>query len=56
MKKEEKMMNEELDRVINESINKPKMTFEEAVRACNGIELDKFSKMWEKSINSLISE
>ena len=30
------------------------MSFEEAVKACNGITLEEFSKMWEESINRLI--
>ena len=33
---------------------KPKMSFEEAVKACNGITLEKFSDMWKESINRLI--
>ena len=33
---------------------KPEMSFEEAVKACNGITLEEFSKMWEESINRLI--
>ena len=33
---------------------KPKMSFEEAVKACNGITIDEFSKMWEESINRLM--
>jgi len=28
--------------------------FEEAVKACNGITLDEFSKMWDESIRRLI--
>jgi len=33
---------------------KRQMSFEEAVKACNGITLEEFSKMWEESINRLI--
>ncbi len=33
---------------------KSQMNFEEAVKACNGITLDEFSKIWEESINRLI--
>jgi len=29
-----------------------KMGFEEAVRACNGITLEQFSKMWDKVIEN----
>jgi len=43
--KDDQMLNEELDRVISESITKPKMSFEEAVKACNGITLEEFGKM-----------
>ena len=35
---------------------KPKMSFEEAVKACNGITLEEFSIMWEESINRLIPQ
>ena len=31
-----------------------KMSFEEAVAACNGITLEEFSIMWKESINKLI--
>ena len=34
----------------------PEMSFEEAVKACNGITLEEFSKMWEESINRLIPQ
>jgi len=30
---------------------KPQMSFEEAVKACNGITLEEFSKMWDKLID-----
>ncbi len=30
------------------------MSFEEAVKACNGITLEQFSNMWEESIKRLI--
>ena len=33
---------------------KPQMSFEEAVKACNGITLEKFGVMWEESIRRLI--
>jgi len=33
---------------------KSQMSFEEAVKACNGITLEQFSAMWEESINRLI--
>ena len=34
---------------------KSQKSFEEAVKACNGITLEEFSKMWEESINRLIT-
>jgi hypothetical protein len=41
--------------VCEEQISlKPQMSFEEAVKACNGITLEQFSLMWEESINRLI--
>jgi|GEM_PF-984937 len=33
---------------------KPQMSFEEAVKACNGITLEEFSEMWDESIRRLI--
>jgi len=54
---EESFTNKELDKVISEAIQKPKMSFEEAVKACNGITLEEFSKMWDRIIdndNSLV--
>ena len=30
------------------------LSFEDAVKACDGITLEEFSKMWEESINRLI--
>ena len=32
------------------------MSFEEAVKECNGITLDEFAEMWDESINRLIPE
>jgi len=52
MIEKEEIMNEELDKVINESITKPKMSFEEAVKACNGITLEEFSRRWDKLIDN----
>lgn len=41
--------------VCEEQISlKPRMSFEEAIEACNGITLEQFSLMWEESINRLI--
>ena len=34
--------------------SKSQKSFEDAVKACNGITLEEFSKMWEESINRLI--
>ena len=31
---------------------KPTMSFEEAVKACNGITLEEFSKMWDSIIDN----
>jgi hypothetical protein len=33
---------------------KSKMSFEEAVKACNGITLEQFSALWDESIRRLI--
>ena len=32
----------------------PEMSFEEAVKACNGVTLDEFSKMLDEAIDRLI--
>ena len=43
------------DVVCEETVSyKSKMSFEEAVKACNGITLEEFSKMWKESIKRLI--
>ena len=43
------------DRVCEEAVPyQSKMSFEEAVKACNGITLEQFSAMWEESIRRLI--
>jgi len=43
------------DRVCEEPTPyQSKMSFEEAVKACNGITLEQFSAMWEESIRRLI--
>jgi len=34
---------------------KPTMSFEEAVKACNGITLEEFSRRWKESIRKFIS-
>ena len=36
--------------------SEPEMSFEEAVKECNGITLDEFAEMWDESINRLIPE
>ena len=42
--------------VVNEATvpYKSKMSFEEAVKACNGITLEEFGRMWDESIRRLI--
>ena len=50
--KEEKYMNEGFDKVINDSMTKPKMSFMEAVKACNGITLEEFSRRWDELIDN----
>ena len=52
--KDDQMLNEELDKVINESITQPKMSFEEACKAYNTISLEEFSRQWDESIRRLI--
>ena len=45
------------DRVCEDTVYyKSKMTFEEAVRACNGVTLDEFSRLLDESINRLMQE
>ena len=39
---------------VCEDFANPGISFEEAVKACNGITLNEFSKIWEDSINRLI--
>jgi hypothetical protein len=43
------------DLVCEETVQyQSKMSFEEAVKACNGITLEQFSIMWDESIKRLI--
>jgi len=44
------------EETVSYKSRKSQMSFEEAVKACNGITLEEFSKMWEESINRLIPE
>jgi hypothetical protein len=54
LEKEEKLLNEELDKAINELNIKPKMSFEEACKVYNTISLEEFGKMWKESIRRII--
>ena len=53
-KKVENSFDDKFNKLINESQNNSKMSFEEAVKACNGITLEEFGKMWDESIRRII--
>jgi hypothetical protein len=52
LEKEEKLLNEELDKAINELNIKPKMSFEEACKTYNTISLEEFSRRWDDLIDN----